>query len=90
MPRSDDWTIHMPHPVIKRWARVTRRRITCRQYLPPRLPSLCLASLIPMGETLGAFMTFYLGDGIGARFFLERVARAAACDFAASPPATSG
>jgi len=30
MPRSDGWTIHMPHLLIKRRGRASPRRITCR------------------------------------------------------------
>ena len=75
MPRSDGWTIHMRHPLIKRTASVAPRRTTCRQCCPSWSPTLCLASLIQAGETLGALMTVALTGSVVGRFFSGTVTR---------------
>jgi hypothetical protein len=45
MPRSDDWTIHMPPPPIKRAGRRGIHWMLCGERFQPSFASLCGASL---------------------------------------------
>ena len=45
MPRSDDWTIHMPLRPIKRAAPVGLRWMLCGERFQPAFASLCDASV---------------------------------------------
>ena len=53
MPRSDDWTIHMPPSLIKRRGGPRLSRMTRPNSPQPGFASLCLASLIHGRMALG-------------------------------------
>ena len=69
MPRSDDWTIHMPQALIKRGARADFPRMSSKQSHQPLFASLCPASLIRAGNELGGGVIGGFEAQSAARFF---------------------
>ena len=73
MPRSDDWTIHMPPSLIKRRGGTRRPRMTRPGSPEPRFASLCLASLIHRHMALGRRTSEGFDADVAARFFFAGV-----------------
>ena len=81
MPRSDDWTIHMPPSLIKRRGGTRRPRMTRPGSPEPRFASLCLASLIHRHMALGRRTSEGFDADVAARFFLREGAGIGASGF---------
>ena len=69
MPRSDDWTIHMPPSLIKRRGGTRLPRMTRPGSRQPGFASLCLASLIHGRTALSGPTNEHFDADSAARFF---------------------
>ena len=92
MPRSDDWTIHMPSTLIKRAARAGVASTSRREGAQPTFASLCRASVnrLKISMSIG-HMRETFDTGKVTRFFSgDDVRVVLCCVLTAASYATSG